>query len=126
MYYKIIIQDDSIIIDFLTETSGNEDNARQAKLLKQDLDKILDENKSKKYNLLVDITLLKTDYTLPSESRKIYSRIAKSKQIRKIAVSGKGILIKTVVSFIVNVSGKKDTFKWFENREEAIKWFKQT
>ena len=58
-------------------------------------------------------------------ARKIYAQAMKHKQLRKLAVVGKSMVFKTVLSFILLMVGKTSTVKWFDDKSEALAWLKE-
>lgn len=62
--------------------------------------------------------------TASSGARKTYAETMKSDKISKHAFLGMRTMTRVIVSFIMKASGVKNT-KFFDNKEDAIRWLKE-
>jgi len=102
-----------------------EENTRSSELITQKINELLDKNPGKYFNWLIDLTTTGKMKNMPSQSRKNYATFAKNKQIKKVAVAGGGAVVRTIVSFIISLTGRKENFKWFGDRNLALEWLKK-
>jgi hypothetical protein len=116
--FKIWRRDDGIIVIKTGEKKWIEKDAlRFKKELFEILDKI--EGKAK---ILGDAT--EAGFGPTTAARKIYAEIIKSPKIGKAAIFGLSKPNQVIVSFLLNVTGKKD-LKVFQTEEEALRWLKE-
>lgn len=122
-----VFVDDSGIINIVHLGAGK--NSEEKIAIIEDLSakvlKILKEDKSKSYNVLVDLTPLGDKQPFfPAGARNIAALLMGDKQIKKWAVASPTRVIKVTLNFVSALAGKDDT-RWFENKEDALKWLKE-
>ena len=122
--FKVSVKNNVVRVDFFDNITDRKENVIHTTLICEQITEVLSNNPKKKFNLLVDISKIPQDLVLPSRSRKAYAEIAKHNSVDKIAVVGKGLIIKTIINFIIDVAGKREQFKWFEDIKEAQAWLK--
>jgi len=124
--FKVFVDEDGVInLDFLIEERGDEENTRIAEIVKEEVLEIFKKNPKKKYNFLVDLLPLGQGGYFTSKARKIYIELGSHYQVKKVAVLGGSIYTKTAVIFILSVSGRGGTTRWFKSKKEAMAWMKK-
>jgi len=106
---------------FIKTTPEPENNIKLAKYLEAGILGIFNSDPSKKFNVLVDVLLLKKGRITP-QARKVYIGLMEHRQAGRIAVVGKSLFLKIMIDFLTTAAGKTDKVKWFEAEPEAIKW----
>lgn len=110
----------------LKELKEPADDARRLELMEKAVLEILNKNPQKNYKAFLNILPLgKGRVLVSSGTRKVWGRLASKKQIKKCAVIGLSIFLKTVSSFIINLVGRSEDIKWFSDKEEALEWLKE-
>ena len=66
------------------------------------------------------IDINKTEKASP-EAKKVWKKLSELEKFRKIVIIGLHLVSKVLVTFVIKSSGKKD-FRFFNNKELAIKW----
>lgn len=59
-----------------------------------------------------------------SAARKIWVEFLQNDKIKKTALFGGNVFVKTLATFVIAATGKKD-IKFFNTEEEAVAWFKE-
>ncbi|HAT68209.1 MAG: hypothetical protein A2481_04035 [Candidatus Yonathbacteria bacterium RIFOXYC2_FULL_47_9] len=59
-----------------------------------------------------------------SAARKIWVDFLQNEKIKKTAFFGGNVFVKTLATFVIAATGKKD-IKFFNTEEEALAWFKE-
>lgn len=59
-----------------------------------------------------------------SAARKIWVEFLQNARIKKTAFFGGNVFVKTLATFVIAATGKKD-IKFFSTEEDAIAWFKE-
>ena len=113
-----------ITITYFTNLPDQLENTRLSEIFLQKFLEILKQNPDQKFRLFVDLTLLGNVGTMPSKTRQNYAKMSKEKQLEKIAVAGGNTVLRTVASFIMRLSGFKEKYQWFNDKEEAVTWLK--
>ena len=75
----------------------------------------------KKVNCLID---LRRVTKISSPARKVYNELHKHPSIGKLAFIGTSTFIRTVLNFVLIVSGKKDA-KHFATKGKALRWLER-
>ena len=114
-------KNDLIIINFKT-TVEQKDTTRLAQLVEDAIFEILNKDPNKTYNVLMDITAIGGSSYLSPEAKDIYLNLAKLRQLKKSALVGNNTFIELFVNLAISAAGKDMNFKWFTEREEALKW----
>ncbi len=70
------------------------------------------------------LTNLRKSIEFSSSARKIWVEFLKNDKIKKTAIFGGNVLIKTLATFMIVATGKKD-IKFFNTEEEARAWFRE-
>lgn len=129
-YFKLFVDEDEIIHLIILKSETNPDiNVDLTSLVKNDLFKIFNENPKKEYRVLIDISPIgKITFTFPREIRKdLAVQIATHKQMKKVAFVIQSLFLKTIVDFIITASGRiRKEVKIFSDKEEALKWLKES
>jgi len=66
---------------------------------------------------------LKQSTQFSSEARKIWVKFLQNSKIKKTAIFGGNVFVRTLASFVIAASQKKN-IKFFTTEEEAFKWVK--
>jgi hypothetical protein len=125
--FKIYIgQNDILNLEVNSGVNDVASNIKQAELIKQAIERILAEQKPKKFHCLVDISGLgeKAHYPSP-QARQIYASLLDLEQLNKIAVVAPNTLLQSVMRFIIYFSGKQKVVNFFNTRLEAQNWLKE-
>ena len=124
-YSELKVQDFVIILKFNSSIEDIEENIRSSELIIQNIHDILDKNPKKNFKFLIDLTAVGKMKNMPSQSRKNYAEFAKNKRIKKVAVAGGDMVTRTITNFIVNLTGRKNAYKWFDDIKLALEWLKK-
>lgn len=124
-YSDLKVIDSIIVLKFNSPIEDVHENTRSSELIIQKINEILAKNPNKKFNWLIDLTTVGKMKNMPSQSRKNYAELAKNKRIKKVAVAGGDVVVKTITNFIVNLTGRKNSFKWFDDAKSALAWLKK-
>lgn len=122
---KISVQKDILIFDHVGNLPDDDDTNRLAELKVEEMQKILDSNPQKHYKFLVNLAPLGAMDSMPSKARKAYAQFAKNKQLDKAAIVGGNIHLKTIINFIMKLTGRGDSYKVFDNITKAKQWLSQ-
>ncbi len=71
--------------------------------------------------ILIDLQQQSSKFT--SAARKIWVKFLQNTKIKKAAMFGGNIIVRTLASFVIAAAGKKN-IKFFVAKEEALKWLK--
>lgn len=77
--------------------------------------------KEKASFVLID---LKQSTQFSSEARKIWVKFLQNPNIKKVAIWGGNVFVRTLASFVIAASQKKN-IKFFITEEEALEWLKE-
>jgi len=66
---------------------------------------------------------LKQSTQFSSEARKIWVKFLQNLKIKKTAIFGGNVFVRTLASFVIAASQKKN-IKFFTTKEEALEWIK--
>ena len=124
-YSDFKVVDSIIVLKFISPIEDVYENNRSSELIIQKINEILDKNPKKSFNWLIDLTTVGKMKNMPSQSRKNYAELGKDKRIKKIAVAGGGVVVKTITNFIVRLTGRMNDFKWFDDTNSALVWLKK-
>lgn len=125
--FKYSMGEDNIItLEFLEAELETKNSIRQAELVVQGLTKLLEKAPDKNYSLLIDITIIRIFTQMPARTKEIYSQSLIFKRMAKIAVVSSSLFMKILTSAITFTSGKYETTKSFNSREEALDWLNST
>ena len=125
--FKYSIDENNIItLEFLEAELETKNSIRQAELVVEGLVKLLEEAPDKNYNLLIDITIIRVFAQMPARTKEIYSKSPIFKRMGKTAVISSSLFMKILTSAISLTSGKYETTKSFNSREEALDWLNST
>jgi hypothetical protein len=83
-----------------------ESNTRQAELIEQDVMRILEEGPHKAYDMIVNLLPLGRGGYASSKARKIYLQISSHRQIRRFAIVGGSVFVRTMAGFFIRAAGK--------------------
>jgi len=121
--YSVFVDDDGILnVVSLAVVRDPESNTRLAELRYQEIMTVFDEDPERTHNMLVDLLSVKKGGYNSSKARRIYLRLASHRQIRRFAIVGGSVFIRTMAGFIIRAAGKGRNMKWFSSREEAVEW----
>ena len=125
--FEVFIDENDILRGaVLKEIKEPADDDRRLELLEESVLNILKKNPEKSYKTFLNfLPLGKSRISISSGSRKAWGRLARQKQIKKCAVVGSSIFLKTVANFIISLAGRSEDIKWFFNEEEALKWLEE-
>ncbi|OGY29862.1 MAG: hypothetical protein A3F35_02630 [Candidatus Woykebacteria bacterium RIFCSPHIGHO2_12_FULL_45_10] len=123
--FKVGLDEDGILIlTFLHEEKDPEDNTRQSELVLGELSKVFSGEAGKQFNLLVDLTPVESANYVSDKSRELYLKAKMQDHLSKVAVVSSSILLRVFVLFVAQATGKGDSVKWFETKDEALEWLK--
>ena len=124
--FEVFVDDEGILnLVTLGVIKEPESNTRQAELIRQDVMRILDEDPHKEYDMIVNLLPLGKAGYASSRARKIYLQISSHRQIRRFAIVGGSVFVRTMAGFFIRAAGKGEHMKWFINREDALEWLKE-
>ena len=124
--FKVYVDDEGILnLDTLGVVKDPEANTRQAELIAEAIMKILEEEPQTKYDMIVNLLPLGKKGYASSKARKIYLQISSHKQIRRFAIVGGSIFVRTMAGFFIRAAGKDENMRWFATRGEATEWLKE-
>ncbi len=78
-------------------------------------------NSGKASFVLIDLQQQSSKFS--SVARKIWVKFLQNTKIKKAAMFGGNIIVRTLASFVIAAAGKKN-IKFFAAKEEALKWLK--
>lgn len=125
--FKYSIGEGNIItLEFLEAELETQNSIRQAELVVEGLTRLLKEAPDKNYKLLIDITIIRVFTHMPARAKDIYSTALIFKRMSKTAVISSTLFMKILTSAISFTSGKYETTKSFNSKEEALDWLNST
>jgi hypothetical protein len=125
--YDVFVDDEGLLnLVTLGVVKEPESNTRQAELIQQDVMRILDEHPHKEYDMIVNLLPLGKAGYASSKARKIYLQISSHKQIRRFAIVGGSVFVRTMAGFFIRAAGKGEHMKWFAGEQEALEWLKES
>ena|SRR3972149_9626423 len=124
--YKVYLEGDDIInLTFTQEQKDKEDNTSQSELILEDFEEILKKNPGKKYKMLVDLSPVGNASYISDRSKEIYSKSPVFKDLLKIAVVSTSLILKVITYTISITTGKSDSVRWFDSKNQALKWLSE-
>ena len=124
--YKVYLEGDDIInLTFTQEQKDKEDNTSQSELILEDFEEILKKNPGKKYKMLVDLSPVGNASYISDRSKEIYSKSSVFKDLLKIAVVSTSLILKVITYTISITTGKSDSVRWFDSKNQALKWLSE-
>lgn len=122
--FKIRLENGIIHIHIITDIADPDENTRRMEIVKERLFNIFNSDSSKNYKVIVEILYFSRGHISP-RARQIWIELAKHKQISKSAIVGQNVFLKVAANFIIGAAGRSATIKWFNNKEEALKWLSE-
>ena len=114
---------DTIVEVFKEGENDQQDNARQAQFLFEEIKRVIAENNLGACNYLIDMRLIGSVHYISPEAMEIYSKKLPSEtKMNKAAIVGQSLLLETTVNLVMQAVGRGQSFKWFNDFEEAKKW----
>jgi len=110
------------ILKFKKEIVEKENDIRLSELVLEKMLEMFKDHPGIIYSLIIDLTDQRGYSGMPSVSRKNYAELGKHKQLKRVAIVGGGVMIRTVASFIVRLTGARGDSKWFKTVDLAKKW----
>ena len=103
--YQIFV-DEKGVLNLVTLKSIEEpnQNTRLAELIEKDFLEILNGEKNKKYNMIVNLVPVGKGGYASSKARKIYARMSANTKINKYAIVGGNVFNRTLASFIIRAA----------------------
>jgi hypothetical protein len=124
--YEVFVDDQGILnlvsLEVVTEPAAN---TRLAEMIQQDVTRILDEDLSAAYDMIVDLVPVGDSGYASRKARRIYLDISSHRQIRRFAIVGGSVFVRTMAGFFIRAAGKGERMKWFTAREDAVAWLKE-
>lgn len=120
--FDVKVVDNNIYGKFFKNISDRKANVRVAELFCNQIYNILNQHKERKYNLIMDLLDLGNQGTSTRKARETYAKIMEHSEIEKVAVVGGSVVMKTIANFIMYLTEKKEYFRFFESKEDALKW----
>ena len=59
-----------------------------------------------------------------SKARKIYSRMASHHHVRRFAIVGGSVFVRTMAGVVIRAAGKGDGMRWYAGLEAAHDWLR--
>lgn len=121
--FKVSVDERGILNLVFWRAELDENNTRQAELVRNDVLHVFAADKDKQYNALVDITPIGAEGAVSEDGKKIYKDLARHPQLKRIALVGVTDITSKVLGFILilmKVFSRK--MSWFPNKEEALSW----
>jgi hypothetical protein len=124
--YDVFVDDEGLLnLVCLGVIKEPESNTRQAQLIQQDVMTILDRDPGREYDMIVNLLPLGKAGYASSRARRTYLQISSHRQIRRFAIVGGSVFVRTMAGFFIRAAGKGEHMKWFADREDAVKWLKE-
>ena len=124
--YNVFVDDEGMLnLVTLEVIRGPESNTRQAELIRQDVMTILDKDPHREYDMIVNLLPLGKAGYASSRARKIYLEISSHRQIRRFAIVGGSVFVRTMAGFFIRAAGKAEHMKWYAGEQEALEWLKE-
>lgn len=121
--FQVFIDDEGIVnLVYFKEERDPKANTRIAQLVEEDILNIFKKNPKKKFCCFINLLPVPKGGYFTNEARRIYINLGSHYQVNKVAVAGGSVFTKTAAIFILSVSGKGGTTRWFKTKKEAISW----
>ena len=115
----------TLYLEFLANVQSVSENVAQADEIAKKLDQIFSDHPEKKFNLLVDLTLVSQSAHYPSpRARAIFAHITDRPQLEKIAVIAPNALSRAIMSFVIRAARTKKPINFFGDKPQALNWVK--
>lgn len=122
---KISVEGSLIVFDHVKDVPEDDDTLRLAEIKVAEMQAILDVDPKKNFDIIINLSKLTSVDSMPSKARKVYADFAKNKQLIKAAMVGGGIKLKTIINFIMRLSGRGTKYKIFDTLPAAKAWLKE-
>lgn len=121
--YKLYIEERGFMrVEFFKDLVIKKENVRRAELVAEEVYNILDNDESREFKVLIDITKMPESH-ISKEANEIYRDVARRKQIVKVAVVGSSSVQARVLKFVMPfILGEGNKVLWFPNEKEAVAW----
>lgn len=124
--FKVYLDEDGILNLVFFAPEYDDNNTKQAELVRDDCLKILNADKDKIYNALVDLTPIGTTGAVSTGGGHIYNELARNSQFGKVAIIGVSETENRVLTFVLSMMKFLNRrMSWFPNKEEALMWFNE-
>lgn len=118
MESKVFLQDDIIEVQVIGAQTGDT-IVQMGKLIEALLDQQKKANKP--LFILDDVTAMAA---ADGDARKLVVELAKTLPYEKLAMVGKGGIVRLGANLILQTIGRHEQTKYFDNRQDAIAWLK--
>lgn len=121
--FKVFVDEKGVLNLIFFRAELDENNTRQAELVRNDILHVFALDRGRQYNALVDITPIGAEGAVSEDGKKIYKDLAHHPQLKKIALVGVTDITSKVLGFVLilmKVFSRK--MSWFPNKEEASSW----
>lgn len=113
----------TVVEVFKEGMSDQDDNTRQAQYLLDEVKRVLAENNLGVCNFLIDMRLIGSIHYISPGAMEIYSKkMPAETKMNKAAIVGKSLILETTINLVMQTVGRSQSFKWFNDFEEAKKW----
>lgn len=119
--YKVFLDKDIVNIIVLSKVSTPEINDELAEKIFYSFSKLLGNN-MRKYNLLVDLSAIQDPAFLRIKGANMYKKIAADNRIMKMALVSTLPILMELSKFILKISKKSKTLRFFNNKYDAVEW----
>lgn len=121
--FTIKLREDNVVyIKFFQSETEEDNNGRQAELVVEQIVKAINEDMTQTYSFLIDLTKVGTIHYMSGKAKNAYMRLANFKILKKAAIVGRGLFLEVTLNLIMQAIGRGDSFKMFDNMEEAKAW----
>ena len=88
-----------------------------------EIKRVIAENNLGACNYLIDMRLIGSIHYMSPEALEIYSKkMPAETKMNKAAIVGKSLILETTVNLVMQAAGRSQSFRWFNDFEEAKKW----
>jgi len=123
--FKVTENKSVIRVDFLKKIIDASTNIRRAQMAASAVVSVLEAHSRRDFCVLVDMSHMGESY-IPLQANRIYIRVLKEKQIKKVAIVGNFKTQFKVLSFLTPfIVGKGKKVVWFPNTAEALLWLEK-
>ena len=128
--FDVYMEKDIVVIHFhqaidMSSSKYDNDTTRLTELLLEDFNKQMEKLPKDKNNLFVDMSEIIYPPFVNIGQAKNFNKIAGHDKVNKIGAIYGNRMFKAVSEFIIGMAHKRDKFKMFDNKKQAIKWLNE-
>jgi hypothetical protein len=125
--FSATLEGNLITVTFLIGNAQEVGNIRIAKLIAAQLDDFAAKDRSKFFNVLIDLSNLHEKVSfLSKDVRDLYSELMNHPQGLRVALFGANSFYDIAVNMMIKAAKKEEKVRIFRTREEALAWLGQT